>query len=117
MCIITIDDEGTLTLSGNGPTYNYFLSGSVFHNNTRIKKIVIERGVTTVGSYLFANCTKVASVSIPNTVISIGDYAFYFNGSLTSIVLPDSVTSIGAAFHSCDYLVSVSLPEGLGNNR
>ena len=39
--------------------------------------IIIEEGVTTIGTSAFEGCTNITSVSIPNTVTNIGDRAFY----------------------------------------
>ena len=39
--------------------------------------IVINEGVTTIGTSAFEGCTNITSVSIPNTVTNIGDRAFY----------------------------------------
>ena len=61
----------------------------------KIKRVVIENGVTSIGAMAFYNCSVLTSVTIPNSVTSIGEYAFYGCSSLTSISFPKSVTSIG----------------------
>ncbi len=43
----TLDDSGTLTISGTGAMKNYYLS-SPFDNNNNIKSIIIEDGVTSI---------------------------------------------------------------------
>ena len=42
-----------------------------------IYKVIIEDGVTTIGSYAFADCTSLTSVVIPDSVTTIGEWAFY----------------------------------------
>ncbi len=87
-------DDGTLTISGTDmPDYNGFAPwGSKVE---KIKKIVINNGVTNIGSYAFDGCTNLTSITIPNSVTSIGSVAFYGCTSLSSITIPNSVTSIG----------------------
>ena len=69
---------------------------------TTIKKIVIEKGVTSIGNYAFGGCVAATSISIPDSVTKIGEGAFSSCTRLTSILIPDSVTSIGQdAFQFC----------------
>ena len=88
----TIDNEGTLTISGTGEMYNYGYGESPF--NTEIETVIIEDGVTTIGDCAFGGCEVLTNINIPDSVTSIGLYAFYNCTSLTSITIPDSVTGI-----------------------
>ena len=65
-----------------------------FNDRSKINKVVIEYGVTSIGSHVFHLCLRLTSITIPNSVTSIGDYAFK-NCNITSITIPNSVTSIG----------------------
>ena len=78
----------------------------------RVFKVIIEDGVTNIGSYAFAGCSYLTSITIANSVTSIGDYAFSGGCSrLSSITIPNSVTSIGKyVFRDCSGLTSVSIP-------
>ena len=89
----TIDNEGTLTISGTGEMYNYGYGESPF--NTEIETVIIEDGVTTIGDCAFGGCEVLTNINIPDSVTSIGDYAFEECSSLSTITIPDSVTSIG----------------------
>ncbi|MBQ8300531.1 MAG: leucine-rich repeat domain-containing protein, partial [Clostridia bacterium] len=107
----TLDDSGTLTISGTGAMTNYnypptdISRPSAWDNAT---SIVIEDGVTSIGENAFEWCSSLASVTIPDSVISIGASAFFGCSSLASIAIPNSVTSIGYyAFGSCGSLESV----------
>ena len=112
-----LDDEGTLTISGTGAMrdYTYFTDRAPwFSNRSLIKSVVIETGVTSIGSYAFYNSKSLTNIVIPNNVTSIGDAAFYECSSLTSITIPDSVTSIGSyAFYYCSNLTSIEIPDGV----
>ncbi len=111
-----LDANGTLTISGTGAMkdYDYDSNPSPVYNNSDVKKIVIEDGVTSIGNFAFNECISLTSITIPDSVTSIGTYAFSGCRSLTSITIPDSVTSIGAyAFQSCSNLTSITIPDSV----
>ena len=98
----TLSDDGTLTISGTDmPDYSY--SNAPWNSQRgKIKKVVIEEGVTNIGGGVFRECTGLTSVTIPNSVTSIGSSAFSGCSGLTSVTIPNSVTSIGSsAFTGC----------------
>ena len=69
----SLDTEtGVLTISGTGDMYSY----GPFYENTNIKSVIIESGVTSIGDSAFDGCTSLTDVTIPNSVTSIGDCAF-----------------------------------------
>ena len=109
-----LDANGTLTISGTGAMkdYDYDSNPSPVYNNSDVKKIVIEDGVTSIGKSAFHNCNSLTDITIPDSVTSIGTSAFKYCTSLTSITIPDSVTSIGtSAFSSCISLTSITIPD------
>ena len=115
----TLDADGTLTISGTGAMKDYadYLSDgnrSPVDNNSKIKKVVIEKGVTSIGNYAFSRCWGLKSITIPDGITSIGDHAFDSCINLRSITLPDSITSIGMwAFYNCWNVPSIIIPDGV----
>lgn len=102
-----LDDEGTLTISGEGAMEDYEKASESpwYSNRQSITKVVIEEGITNTGRFAFSYCSSLESITIPEGVTSIGSYTFYYCSSLTSITIPASVTSIGVyAFSYCDSL-------------
>ena len=97
-CTWTLDDNGTLTISGNGAMGNYYYDSSYGITDApwgaNIKTVVIEGGVTSIGYMAFYGCKLLTSVTIPDSVTSIGGFAFRGCTGLTSVTIPDSVTSI-----------------------
>ena len=67
----TLDDKGTLTISGTGEMNN-----SSFYENDSIEKVIIEDGCTSIGEGAFSGCTSLTSITIPASVTSIGEDAF-----------------------------------------
>ena len=111
----TFDEStGLLTVSGEGEMRSYNLNGTPFYNNSVIKTVVVEDGVTSIGDYAFSGCTGLTSITFPDSVTSIGYCAFEDCTGLTSITIPDSVTSIGgSAFESCTGLTSITIPNSV----
>lgn len=114
--------SGTLTFSGEGAMENYQTMHFVApwkEISNQIKKIVIENGVTSIGSNAFYQCSDMQAtldLSDAKALTSIGNNAFYGCKKLTgSLEIPDSVTKIGAeAFLDCNNLSgNFELPEGL----
>jgi hypothetical protein len=110
----TLLDDGTLTISGTDmPDYKYDNHNDSYNvpwynQQDKVKKVIIEKGVTNVGNFAFGKCVNLTSISIPNSVTTIGQQAFYDCVSLTSVTIPYSVTDIrGYAFSRCSGLTSI----------
>ena len=107
-----LDNVGTLTISGTGDMNNYSTSSlSPWHAKcTSIRRVVVENGVTSIGSYAFYFNLKMESVSIGNSVTRIGAHAFDNCTKLTAVTIPDKVTSVGDyAFKGCKALKEVTV--------
>lgn len=125
--------DSTLTISGSGEMTRYDYSDVIVlrpapHRapsstdqvtavrtpwdsyTSAIAHVVIESGVTTIGSYAFLSCNKLRDISLPNTLEIIYGFAFYGCSSLESIVIPGSVYGLGNwIFNGCSKLKTVSL--------
>ena len=89
----TLDTTGTLTISGTGAMKDFGTFDAPWRQNCdSIKTVVIENGVTTIGSYAFYRCKNMASINIPASVTSIGEDAFSGCSSLTDV----SITNMDA---------------------
>ena len=110
----TLDSHGVLTISGAGPMEDYSPGSAPFSFiGVTVNKVVIEYGVTTIGSCAFTGC-QMTEISIPSSVTSIGSSAFGGCPNLETLVIPDSVTQIGhKAFAGSSGLASIQLPAGL----
>ena len=111
-----LDADGTLNISGTGAMKDYDSDSnpSPIYNNSDVKEVVIEDGVTSIGNKAFDSCSSLTSITIPNSVTSIKAATFYGCTSLTSITIPDGVTSIGyATFTGCSSLTSITIPDSV----
>ena len=134
-----LDDNGTLTISGSGkiedcrsdidqPWYSNrsditsvviepgvtSIGSLAFYECSNLTSITIPSGLTSIGEQAFGNCTGLTSITIPSGFISIGDYAFWNCTGLTSITIQNGVTSIGTgAFWNCTGLTSITIPSSV----
>ena len=100
---------GTLTISGTGAMNDYDYKG----NNRRpwpsdITTVVIEDGVTSIGSFAFYNCTQLPSVTIPSSVTEIREAAFS-GCDLTSVTIPNSIMFLFKNAFACQRLEKVEI--------
>ena len=109
----SLDDAGTLTISGTGAMPNYSNGRSPFYQDARIRAVVIEPGVTNVGDNAFEWCANLETVTLSDTVTSIGHGAFIRTG-LRSFDIPATVQSVGeGAFMACWDLEHVTIPDSI----
>lgn len=111
-----LDDNGTLTISGSGKIEDYRsdIDQPWYSNRSDITSVVIEPGVTSIGSLAFYKCSNLTSITIPSGLTSIGEMAFFNCSALTSVTIPNGVISIGNfAFGSCTGLKSITIPSSV----
>lgn len=119
----SLSDAGVLTISGSGAIRDYIYSGANLwpliiapwrNHSSKVKKIVINPGITSIGDNAFCCLPNVTTVSIPGTVTVIGQAAFCDNTSLNNVTVPNSVTTIEkSAFKNCKSLTAITLPLNL----
>lgn len=106
-------DNKTITISGKGemPDFDNTISGKRCpweDKKSKINKVVIEEGVTTIGKHAFSGCIALNEVQIPKTVKTIGIAAFQGCNTLRQIDIPGSVKDVrGFAFYDCPQLGQV----------
>ena len=82
----SLHDDGTLVVSGSGAVKDFNTGNPpLWMDNSNITSVVVEDGVTCIGTGTFAYCTSLTNVTIPSSVISIGWNAFDSCSSLTTI--------------------------------
>ena len=90
------------------------IGSQAFYECSNLTSITIPSGLTSIGEQAFGNCTGLTSITIPSGFISIGDYAFWNCTGLTSITIQNGVTSIGTgAFWNCTGLTSITIPSSV----
>ena len=108
----TLDNEGTLTISGTGEMNTG--TSNAWENWYNVKTVVIEYGVTSISQWAFCECDDITSITIPESVTSIGAHAFDYCTSLAEVMIPEGVVSIGEyAFSGCRNLPDMTIPASL----
>lgn len=131
--------NGTLTISGRGAMDDYELLSAPWDEageSIGVERLVVEEGVSYLGSYAFAACPNLSEVSLPASLRGIGSFCFadclalesvtfnkglifigesaFAGAGIKSIALPDGFAAIGErSFTLCASLEEVSLPDSL----
>ena len=110
----TLTCDNVLTISGTGAMENYSSNSNWpwYSYRESITSVVVEDGVTSLGSFAFDYLVNVTSITLPNTVTQIGWYSIGYCYKLTSITIPASVTYIsGYAFSYCEKLTAFNVDQ------
>ena len=112
----TIYSDGTFRISGTGDTKNYGVGnpnglGPWYSDKSysQVTKVIVDEGITSIGSYLLASLKNATTATIPSTVTSIGIGAFSQSGYKDiKISGTSNITSLGEnAFYWCRSLETV----------
>ena len=89
----TLDSDGLLTISGTGEMTNYDHSSPNYAPWYSLRKsvltVVVDSGITSIGSNVFYDHTNLNSITIPNSVTHIGDIAFGNCKSISRVNISD----------------------------
>ena len=118
--------EGTvLTIRGNGPMWDIeerdtreeeeqlrpLMGLWTAEQNSRIKKVIVEKGITRIGDRVFSFAEKLKTVSLADEVERIGVASFAQCTSLTKINSPKQLKYIAdVAFYNCSALKEFRVP-------
>ena len=85
--------NGVLTISGDGKMTDFSDTGTVPWRSDMLKltTVIVEEGVTSIGSYAFDKATKLTNVTLPSTLTSIGNYSFDICRAIVILDIPDNV--------------------------
>ena len=116
----TLDDEGSLTISGTGATdscYSFVYNQAVnvapwIDYMDDIRRVVIEEGITELGEWSFMPAHNLESVQLPESLTIIGGDAFGGCTALREVRFPTHCTELGQ-FSGCEALEHVTLPPEL----
>lgn len=120
----TLDDNGVLTISGNGAMPDYVMRSADndiemtvdspwFDRRLDITSIVIEEGITYAGAWAFSACENLNEISFPDSLIGLGMGCVNGNG-LFELVLPDHIKYLGdGVFSGCEKLEKVTIGAGV----
>ncbi|MCR4646472.1 MAG: leucine-rich repeat protein [Oscillospiraceae bacterium] len=88
--------DGTLRISGNGsmPYISDYDPAPWADSRDKIKKVVVEDGITSVSSYAFQNCTNLTEADLGADVKTLWECAFAGCTNLKTITYGDQLNSI-----------------------
>ena len=112
----SLSKDGVLTFSGEGDMKNYTYKSEMpwYNHIDEITSVVLEDGVTSIGSYAFYGMPNLKTVTIPESVTTIGAYAFKNSTALNEVSLPSGLTKLGeSAFYGCTSMTGIEIPASL----
>lgn len=94
---------GLLTISGAGETQHIYSpsrgEGGLLNDggqySDKVKKLVVEEGITGLNGECFYNMTNMTEATLPNGLLTIGNNCFEYCSSLKEVTIPESVNQIG----------------------
>ena len=102
--------DSVLTISGTGEMTDYPVV-----QNSQIKQVVVNEGVTSIMSYAFDTCANLYTVYIPASVERIGEGAFMGCPKLTHIEVDkmnQNYASFDGVLHNKDWTTLIQYPAG-----
>lgn len=82
-----------------------------FSNCSKLKSVVLPKGLKELKKSLFSGCSALEAISIPDSVKTLGEGVFSGCAALKEVKIPGEVTVIPKnAFSGCTALESVSIP-------
>lgn len=114
MIDVVIQSELALPDYINGNSYH--LSKYLFSQNDNIYKVVLGKGVLSIGELCFFGCENLIEVEMNEGLKEVKDEAFNQCKSIEVVKFPSTVISIGnEIFYSCENLKDVYIRKGVIN--
>lgn len=117
--------DGTLTISGTGPMWDFDDESFDYSDEPEspwydyreeITDVVVEEGVTTIGTFAFLRCKYMETADVADSVTDFGSGAFKGCNALTAITIPEEQKYIGSfTFSGCNSLTGVIIPNGVAD--
>ncbi|MDO4168578.1 MAG: leucine-rich repeat domain-containing protein, partial [Lachnospiraceae bacterium] len=87
-------ENGVLTISGTG-----IINDNAFNSNKDITSVIIQEGITEIGSFSFWNCTELESVKLPESLKELKGLAFGQCTGLKEMEIPGSLEKVTAVHY------------------
>lgn len=101
-------DRGLLTIFGSGTVSSHPWSV----NAASIRRVVVEKGITSLCPEAFKGCSSLSSLSLPDGLESIGASLIEGCSALKSLYLPNTVSEIAPAAFVGNSLTSIKAQKG-----
>ena len=109
----TLNSDGIFCITGTGnmKIWKKFSDTPWYEKKNDIRKLIINKGVTSVSPYAFSECKNIEEISLAESLTAIGEMAFDQCERLKSVTLPECLRYIGTgAFANCLKLTEVTVP-------
>ena len=102
----TLDDTGTLWITGTGEIFDYSTGTAPWYDRRgSITSIVVEDGVESLGNYSFENCDHLVALTLPESLHGFGFYAVCGCENLEELLIPGYINCLwNHAIYDCEKL-------------
>lgn len=108
----TLDESGTLTVSGTGAMYDYYAEDPQWYDYVwNIRRVVISEQVDSVGAFAFYQCYALTDVQILGATI-LAESAFSYCEQLTTVSMLKAIALADSVFEGSG-LTSVHIPSSM----
>lgn len=107
-----LDDSGVLTIWGEGTTHYFNEQSSPWlEHRDKVRKVVVQEGVTGIGDCIFSHCTNLTTVELAESVEILGGWVFKGCTNLQSLTIGKNLWKIGwYTFNGCYRLDDADAP-------
>ena len=110
----TLDEGGTLTLSGTGCISNIGTGSTIVWpweaHFSDIQKVVVGEGITEIENYAFEKAKNLKEVVLPSTLEQIGHYCFEGCQKLSELTILEGTQIIGSGVFNRTALKKIHIP-------
>ena len=110
----TLDEGGTLTLSGTGCISNIGTGSTIVwpweSHFSDIQKVVVGEGITEIENYAFEKAKNLKEVVLPSTLEQIGHYCFEGCQKLSELTILEGTQIIGSGVFNRTALKKIHIP-------
>ena len=107
----TLYGDGTLYVKGEGSLELVIGIGEEF-DEERIKKLILEEGITALGEDVFRDCSGLREMVLPDSLEHIARYAFWSCKKLKSLYISENIKFIAeTAFAGCGNIETLTVSE------
>lgn len=107
------EDIGLLLINGTGAmSWNSDVNAPWSAYQNKIRTVIVEQGVSSIGSNAFKGCDKLEKVVLADSLNRIEENAFSGCSSLNEVTLPENISALGnKSFYGCSSLSQIQLSD------
>jgi len=108
----SLDEAGTLEITGRGAEEDFDSAAETPWYGKTVYAVVVQEGITEIGSNAFRSCTKLTAVTLPDSLQRVGMSAFEGCSRLKTVTVGTGLRTVEQyAFLDCSALTGVYITD------